>query len=287
MVTFDDALRAFDAGDAERLRSLLAADPRLVHARTRLEPPHDYFSGATLLHHVAGNPARERPLPQNVVALARILLEAGSDASARTVGPNGGDTLGLVLTSKQASDRDVSGSLIDLLLAHGARLDLAGDDVLDASLANHAPRAAERLIALGARPDLFAAAALGDMDALRGFFDASGTLNRRPRRRGSELSARDAVGLALLYAYVNGRGATVDFLLERDGNWNMTGVNNGTALHRAASEGDLAMVARLVARGADVMNRDNPFDGTPLDWALHAGQTAVADWLRGRYGPKD
>ena len=50
------------------------------------------------------------------------------------------------------------------------------------------------------------------------------------------------IGLALLFAYVNGRTGAVDFLLEKDGNWNMTGVNNGTALHRAAWEGDLAMV---------------------------------------------
>ena len=51
----------------------------------------------------------------------------------------------------------------------------------------------------------------------------------------------------------------VDFLLEKDGNWNMTGVNNGTALHRAAGVGDLAMVERLVAKGADLGDRNNPF----------------------------
>ena len=66
---FDEAVAALDAGDVERLRSLLAADPALVHARTNLEPPYHYFTGATLLHHVAGNPDRGRldgtrpPLP--------------------------------------------------------------------------------------------------------------------------------------------------------------------------------------------------------------------------------
>jgi ankyrin repeat protein len=58
--------------------------------------------------------------------------------------------------------------------------------------------------------------------------------------------------IALLFAYVSERREAVDFLLEKDGNWNMTGVNNGTALHQAANGGDLVMVKRLIAKGADL-----------------------------------
>jgi ankyrin repeat protein len=57
-------------------------------------------------------------------------------------------------------------------------------------------------------------------------------------------------------------------------------VNNGTALHRAAWSGDLPMVQRLVAKGADVGNRQNPFTSTPLSWAQHNKQTVVFDWFR-------
>jgi len=71
-----------------------------------------------------------------------------------------------------------------------------------------------------------------------------------------------------------------DLLLEKDGNWNATGVNNGTALHRAAWIGDLGMVQRLVAKGADIANRDNPFTSTPLSWASHNRQDAVVQWMR-------
>jgi len=84
----------------------------------------------------------------------------------------------------------------------------------------------------------------------------------------------------LLYAYVRQQPAAVDFLLEKDGNWNMTGVNNGAVLHRAAVDGDLAMVKRLVAKGADMSNRDNPYNSTPLSWAAHAKKTEVFDWMR-------
>ncbi len=293
---FDEAVAAMDLGELERFRGLVAADPALVHARTNLEPPYDYFTGATLLHHVAGNPDRGRfsgrlpPLPANTVEMARLLLDRGADVDAVTLGPNGGTTMGLVLTSKHASDVWLSGPLIELLLEYGAKLDPKGPagklaarrsgDVLHLALANHAPRAAEKLIELGAEADVCAAAALGRMDLLRDCFDAGGRLRSRPRRGGKLLSERDAIGLAMLLAYVNGHPEAVDFLLEKDGNWDMTGVNNGTALHRAAWEGDLAMVRRLVARGADLSNRDNPFGATPLSWAYHNKQGEVIRWVR-------
>lgn len=250
-----------------------------------LEPPYHYFTGATLLHHVAGNPDRGRlegklpPLPKNSPDIARLLLDAGADVNARTPGPNGGDTMGLLVTSYQASDADVTGPLMDVLLEYGATVDLQRDDCLDSSLANHAPRAAEKMIALGAKPDLFAAAALGRMDLLRGFFDSEGRLLSRPRRHGKEMSDRDAIGLTMLYAYVREQRDAVDFLLEKDGNWDMIGVNNGAALHRAAFVGDLEMVKRLVAKGADLSNRDNPFGATPLSWADHNKQTEVFQWM--------
>jgi ankyrin repeat protein len=282
---FDEAVAAMDAGDLEGLRGLLASDPALVGARTNLEPPYDYFTGATLLHHVAGNPDRGRlsgklgPLPQNIVAIARLLLDSGAEVNATTLGPHGGTTMGLVITSAQASEAGVAGPLMDLLLERGAVLDLKTPGALDAPLANHAPRAAEKMIALGAKPDLLAAAALGRMDMLRSAFDTTGRLRSFPRRAGKALSQRDAIGLAMLFAYVRKQSDAVDFLLEKDGNWNMIGVNNGTALHRATA-GDLAMVKRLVAKGADVNDRNNPFHATPLSWADHDQQTEVFQWMR-------
>jgi ankyrin repeat protein len=286
---FAKALKALDAGDVEGLRRLIADHPDLLHARSELEPPLGYFSGATLLHYVAGNPGRNRRLPKNIVDIARLLLEAGADVDAITINPNGSTTMGLVLTSLQASKMNISGPLIDLLLQHGAQLDLNsisavipgwGDqNPVDVAMENGAHRAAEKLIELGATVDVCVAAALGRMNDLRNCFDEQGRLKSLPRRHGKVLAERDAIGLAFLFAYVRGHPQAADFLLEKDGNWNMTGVANGAALHRAAWAGDLDMVKRLVAKGADMSNRDNPFHSTPLSWAQHNKQTRVFDWM--------
>lgn len=286
---FDDAVAAIRSGDIARLEQLLGEYPELVTARTNLDRRHGYFAAATLLHHVAWNPSQPEPVPPNVVDIARLLLDRGADVNASTLGRNAGTTMGLVITSRMASEANVSGPLIDLLRERGSTLGLettegvipawGTQNVLDTPLSNHAPRAAEKLIELGAKPDVCSAAALGRMNLLRSFFDASGTLVRLPKRHGKELSERDAIGLALLFAYVNRRHEAIDFLLEKDGNWNMTGVNNGAVLHRAAFDGDLALVKQLVAKGADMSNRDNPFNSTPLSWAQHNRQREVFDWM--------
>lgn len=286
---FPDAVAALVRGDVAVLGRLIDEHPELVRARGNLEAPYGYFSAATLLHYVAWNPSRREPVPANIVDVARLLLDRGADVDAVTLGRSAGTTMGLVITSRMASEANVSGPLIDLLVERGATLDLGTSEpiipdwgamnVLDAPLANHAPRAAERLIELGARADVCAAAALGRMDLLRAMFD-DGRLRGPSAHNGRLLSERDAIGLAMLFAYVNNHQDAVDFLLEHDGNWDMTGVNNGTAMHRAAWDGDLAMVKRLVAKGADISNRDNPFFSTPLSWAQHNRQREVFDWMR-------
>ena len=281
---FDDALAALYAGEIARLRALIAGEPLLLHLRAEARPPLGYFSGATLLHHVAGNPGWTdmRGFGSATVAIAGALLDAGADPEETTLGPPASTTMGLVITSHQASDANLSAPLIDVLRAHGAALDLTTPGALDAPLSNHAPRAAEAMIALGAPVDLCAAAALGDLARVQAAFDEQGRLRERIWRRGGDLPPREAVGLALLFAYVNRQPLVVDALFERDGDWNATGVLNGTALHRAAWTGDLAMVQRLIARGADPSNRDNPFTATAFGWAVHNRQAAVADWLRAK-----
>jgi hypothetical protein len=92
------------------------------------------------------------------------------------------------------------------------------------------------------------------------------------------MSERDAIGLAMLFAYVRGQSEAVDFLMEKDGNWNMTGVNNGTTLHHAAGSGDLATVQRIVAKGADMSDLTPKalHSANPLWWP---GSHDVLAWM--------
>ena len=52
-----------------------------------------------------------------------------------------------------------------------------------------------------------------------------------------------------------------------------------TALHVAAEKGDLVLARALLALGADPNIPDKHYQSTPLGWARHFGQPAVADLL--------
>jgi len=51
-------------------------------------------------------------------------------------------------------------------------------------------------------------------------------------------------------------------------------------LGRQVSGGHAEAVAALVTRGADVSLRDKLWNGTPADWAAHAGHADLAQTLR-------
>lgn len=53
-----------------------------------------------------------------------------------------------------------------------------------------------------------------------------------------------------------------------------------TALHHAAWAGDLELIGRLLAAGADPTITDRRFGATPLGWAEHAYQSEAAELLR-------
>jgi len=56
--------------------------------------------------------------------------------------------------------------------------------------------------------------------------------------------------------------------------------SHATPLHHAALAGHAEVVRLLVERGARLDIADTIYDGTPLDWAIHGEQAAVAEYLR-------
>jgi hypothetical protein len=263
---FRQAVQALDEGDLPGLEALLDEHPSLVRYRCRAGAPYEqgYFAGATLLHHVAGNPDRG-PLPRNILDVARLLIHRGFDPAAAE------QTIGLLLTSKRASEAGVALPLVDLLLAAGAKFDLDAPDVLGMPLLNVASATAEALVRRGARMDVRYAAALGRIEALQALLAA----------------APAAPGLleeALAYACIRGQAAAAAFLLRHGAKGDVLVAPGGqtprTALHEAANRGHLDIVRILLGAGASAAIVEPRWGGTAAGWAAHGGHPEVAALLR-------
>ena len=301
---FDDALSLLDAGDVERLRDLLVEEPGLVRARITSEvSPYDgYFHRATLLHHVAGNPVRE-DLPDTIVEVARVVLEAGADPNAGCGGgptqldTGGGTTLGLVTSGAQAHVRSHTEALMDVLIEFGATLDPDGGmfGTLYHTVEHQGQREVARMLhARGVRADLPIAAGLGQLGLVRSFFDdgvprpGSDDIWKRTARGGRPATPPQVLADAVLAAAVNGYVEVVAWLIEQGAEVDMLrswGAFEVTALHGAGWAGWPDVITLLLERGADPDIRDPTHDGTPRDWAHHAGHAeAVAAFDRSRSG---
>src|SRR6266498_849279 len=165
---FVRARAALDGADLPGLAAVLDEHPEVIGYRCYDGEWYDsgYFAGASLLHHVAGNPIR-CPLPANILEITRLLLERGADPNAECGEPGAGwGTAGLVLTSRQASEAGIALPLLDMLKEAGARVDLDTPDVLSDPLWNVARGTAEALVRRGIPMDLRHAAALGRLDVV-------------------------------------------------------------------------------------------------------------------------
>jgi hypothetical protein len=267
-LVFRNAVAALDAGDLTGLANMLQRHVSLVSYSQHVGEWYEagYFAGATLLHHVAGNPIR-CPLPANILDITRLLLRHGADPNAVTV--NGATTIELLLTSMQASEAGVAVPLIDLVRDAGGRDDLSSPELLSSPLLNAAPATAAALARRGAVMDIRHAAALGWLDQLATLL-ASDT---DPLRREE----------ALVFACVRGQedaarllvhhGASGDILLTPGG------CTPRTALHEAANRGHMSIVALLLGNGADARIVEPHWGGTALGWAEEGGHAAIVALL--------
>jgi ankyrin repeat protein len=266
---FEDAVDAIVRGDDDSLKRLLAQRPELVHARSTRK------HHSNLLHYVGANGVegfRQRT-PKNAVQIAETLLDAGAEVDAVADMYGGSTTVGLVATSIHPKNAGVQEDLIDVLVAHGARIDRldAGGSkgsplLINSCLANGRPGAAEYLARRGAPIDLEGAAGLGRLDLVLTFFADDGSLTN------GATSEQMADGFSWACEY--GRADVVEYLLER-------GMDVGarlrphkqTGLHWAAYGAHVETVKALLGHRPPLDVRDESFDGTPLEWALYAWGT--------------
>jgi ankyrin repeat protein len=92
-------------------------------------------------------------------------------------------------------------------------------------------------------------------------------------------------------AALHGHAAIARMLLEagEDPNrYNPVGAHShSTPLHQAALAGHMDVVKVLVERGAELDARDILWHGTPADWAAHAKQTEIEQYLRKRMAERE
>lgn len=218
------AVQAVVAGDVDAVRELLDEHPGLATARV--------VSGGerTLLHLFADYPGH-RPRPREMVA---VLQEAGADVNAPFVGESHAETA----LHWAASNDDVG--LIDALLDAGADLEAPGaiiggrTPIADATAFGQW-QAADRLLARGARTNLFEAAALGLSDRL----EAELATSPDPRD----------VTAAFWGACHGGRQSTASKLLSRGAELNWIGYDDLTAVDAAERSGANRLAGWLRKRG--------------------------------------
>ncbi|MDN5205518.1 ankyrin repeat domain-containing protein [Fulvivirgaceae bacterium BMA10] len=299
---FEEALKAIDSGNASQLKALLKDHPELVKAQSMTddEPYSGYFYRATLLHHVAGNPVRG-PLPDNIVEIAQILLDAGADIEAPCGGgptqPNthGGTTLGLLASGRTAENQGLAESLMEVLLKAGAKMDSNGTGgIMWISLYHTVENKGQRDVARmlydrGHGVDLCFAAGLGLLDQVKSYFLEDGSLKqgadhyyKHHRRTNKEATTEEILEDAFLFACINGELEVAEYLLAKNININAKrpwGPELITPLHGAAWAGWKHIAQFLIANGADPYCRDKNHNATPVSWAQYCKKPEVMEYL--------
>lgn len=215
-------------------------------------------------------------LDREDVTGAALLLDAGADPD----GTNGRGETAL----HWAVWRDRSPAIVQLLLGRGASIEarridgrtafamavLFGRDALAATL-----RAAGADTALS-EIDRYLLACEA---AARAPADGAGV--RRPTLDPAPPAVTSADAYLLPDLADAGRGAAMLGLLAAGVGLEATGEHGATALHFACWRGHDALLAPLLARGADTTRRDRTFRATPPDWLIHGAR--FCDAPRGDY----
>lgn len=269
---FELAVDAVVAGDTGYLRTALRDDPDLARARSTRR------HHSTLLHYVAANGVEDmrQKTPANAVEVAIVLLDAGAEVDALS-DAYGGDctTMTLLVSSAHPARAGVQVALVELLLDRGADSDgrrSALDSTLVTALSFGYVDVAEVLARRGGPLDrLPAAAGMGRVDEAARLLEAADEADRHA---------------ALALATMHGRADVVRLLLqsgESPDRYNPPLFHaHATPLHQAVAGGHADVVRLLVDSGARLDFRDRIWEGTPLDWAVHLEQNAIADYLRDR-----
>lgn len=269
---FEVAVDAIVTGDLETLRSLLREEPDLIRQRSSRR------HRATLLHYIAANGVEQvrQKTPPNAVEVAGMLLTAGAevDALAEAYGTRS-TTMSLLVSSAHPAEAGLQTALAERLADAGGTLAATGPESQSPILTALAFGYLDTARALARRTlpteDLAIAAGLGQLgEAARLISPPNSRLRQIALSLAAQHGHRDVVILMLAVG-------------EDPNRFNPEGFHaHSTPLHQAALAGHREVVQLLVEGGARLDVRDTLYQGTPHDWAVHAGHREIAESLRSK-----
>jgi uncharacterized protein len=208
-----------------------------------------------------------------------------------------------LISAAKAGDAGRAVQLISDDPALAAARDASGETPLMAALYRGHQKVVDALVAHGVTLDVFAAAAIGQMEALETALQNPGAVNafaydgwtplhlaaffgqrgaaERLLASGADLNAtsRNALHNTPLHAAVAGGHVDVSMLLiEAGAGVNVSDAGGHTPFHIAAEGGYVPVVKALLARGADAHAVDSE-DRTPLSRAAARGHTEIVDLI--------
>jgi len=261
---FRAAVHAIHTGALDELAQLLDAEPRLLRERIieadafQDAPRPNYFLNPKLFWFIAWNPTAAEPMPDNIATIAQAMIERRVDQDDLEY------ALGLVMSSGVAREAGHQRELIGVLMDAGAQVTR---DAILATAGYWEHDALRAILERGVPLSAPIAAALGLDDELRTLLAAA-----------DERDVQTAFGLAVINRHET--AASLALAAGADVNAHLPLHAHSTALHQAAADNSISMIALLLAAGADPTIRDKLWNGTPLGWAEHGRHEAAIAVLR-------
>ena len=231
MTNDQKAIEAIDSGNITLLENLLAEHPNLVRKRFE-EPAEGYFKHPYLLWFVADNPIRIERLPQNIVDITQLLIDAVKREARDSLEEQLDYALGLVATGRIPQECGVQLEMMDLLIDAGAK---PGGG--EGALANGNVAAAAHLIKRGGKLTLATAVGLDRMEDVAQLAPMAGA--------GGQLTALTVAGFygkLPMISFLLGLGVDPNGYPESNSGFH----SHATPLHQAVSAGSLESVKLLV-----------------------------------------
>src|SRR5215813_12392307 len=248
---FHPAIEAMRAGDVEKLKALVTADPSLVTSRSSKSHP-------TLLQALVLD---GKDKPKNV-EMVQVLIDAGAELSEP-------------LVAAASIDNRVAA---ELLLDHGAAIDGTGGwSPLEEALYWNSRNALALLLERGAKvQNLRTAAALGRTDLIEGYFNADGSLKPEAGRIDWPFGSLDSIACS------NHDAAGKRMLVDGVNSWSQDrqGIVNNAFVF-ACMHGHIAAAELLLEKGAEINVIPGGFDyaGTGLHYAALNGHRKMLEFL--------